>query len=371
MYGNRFFALLIVAIVPSASAHAVSYTATLLHPAGYFESYALGISGSVQVGSVTPTSGFDHAALWTSSSASVVSLDQGAFVTSRAIGASGATQVGVGYISDLGDRAILWNGSSQNPINLHPVGYNYSIVHNMSGTHQVGGATKTSALGRYHAMLWNGSAASAVDLHPTGFDISIGFGIFGNEQVGFAKTAANVEHAMKWNGTAASAVDLAPLGFTNSRAFDTSGASQVGYASGFTFVVGSQTLIDNNLHAMKWSGTAASAVDLHPSAFKSSQALGIFGDTQIGFAVTSDGIRHAMLWQGSAASVIDLNSLFTAMSPAFVGSDARGIGAGGLIVGNAYDANGTTYAVLLTPVPEPCTVVLLAAGLTWLALLRR
>src|ERR1700722_15111910 len=74
----------------------------------------------------------------------------------------------------------------------------------------------------------------------------------------------------------------------------TDGIQQVGYAyvspsSGFT-------------HAILWSGTAASAVDLNPVGTKNSEAIGVFGNQEVG-----DGDKGALLWYGTAASVVDLN----------------------------------------------------------------
>ena len=59
-------------------------------------------------------------------------------------------------------------------------------------------------------------------------------------------------------------VDLTPSGFNQCTATDISGTQQVGYGSGNT-----------DYHALLWSGTAASAVDLHPSGFDRSIAYGI------------------------------------------------------------------------------------------------
>ena len=50
------------------------------------------------------------------------------------------------------------------------------------------------------------------------------------------------------------------------------------------------------------------AIDLNPSGFLNSHALGVSGGQQVGdgFGLATGG-THALLWSGSAASVIDLN----------------------------------------------------------------
>jgi hypothetical protein len=50
------------------------------------------------------------------------------------------------------------------------------------------------------------------------------------------------------------------------------------------------------------------AIDLHPSGFTSSEALGVSGGQQVGFGESVEGGGpHALLWTGSAGSVVDLH----------------------------------------------------------------
>src|SRR5262249_12513465 len=116
-----------------------------------------------------------------------------------------------------------------------------------------------------------GTAASAVDLHPTNLANSIASalqGTDGTHQVGYADfffsfEQGTVEHAMLWSGTAASAVDLHPtnssLDILNSQALRGAGQQQVGWG----FYVGGPNA---GSHALLWTGTAASTVDLNPTA---------------------------------------------------------------------------------------------------------
>ena len=121
---------------------------------------------------------------------------------------------------------------------------------------------------------------TATILQPTGIDGSYAFGVAGGSQVGqgYGPSTGNNAHALLWSGTAASMVDLNPTGFNNSYAWGNSVTNQVGYGSG----IGS----GNNDHALLWSGTAASAIDLHPSGFTRSYAHGVFGTRQVGEGLT-------------------------------------------------------------------------------------
>ncbi|MEY2430110.1 MAG: hypothetical protein QOJ40_2995, partial [Verrucomicrobiota bacterium] len=107
-------------------------------------------------------------------------------------------------------------------------------------------------------------------------------------------------------------------------------------------------------HALLWSGTAGSAVDLHPSGFDNSYALGISGSQQVGYGYTSGVIQHALLWSGTAESVVDLGSF---LSSDYADSIAQGIDADGNVIGYAtYIATGTPHAILWRVVPESVVI---------------
>jgi hypothetical protein len=145
------------------------------------------------------------------------------------------------------------------------------------------------------------------------------------QQVGYGPVGAS-PHALLWSGSAQSMVDLNPAGATDSQANGVSNGQQVGSAD-----VGGQP------KAILWSGSAASAVDLTPSGYTFSFAYGVSNGQQVGTAYTTSS-THAFLWSGSAASAIDLNPAFA------VTSDARAI-SNGQIVGIAT-LSGITHAVL-------------------------
>jgi hypothetical protein len=77
-------------------------------------------------------------------------------------------------------------------------------------------------------------------------------------------------HAAQYSATL-----LHPLSaYRSSYAADVSGSSQVGY--------GHETSILGNDHALLWSGTAESVVDLNPPGFTYSRAWGVSGSSQVG-----------------------------------------------------------------------------------------
>jgi probable HAF family extracellular repeat protein len=147
--------------------------------------------------------------------------------------------------------------------------------------------------GAQHAFLWTNNG-SVIDLNPPSSAGSNAYGVSNNQEVG----AAYAGHAVLWSGTAASAVDLHPAWATGiSLAQGTDGTRQVGWTS------------RSGIHATFWSGTAASAVDLHPAGYENSQAFGVSATKQIGYGSFGNvgNNWHALLWSGTAASVVDLH----------------------------------------------------------------
>ncbi|MCB0183653.1 MAG: hypothetical protein KDE31_05285, partial [Caldilineaceae bacterium] len=186
-------------------------------------------------------------------------------------------------------------------VDLNPTGFTESRGMALAENRQVGQGRSPTATGNlFHALLWQGSANSYVDLNPTGFNASIANGIWGNYQVGNGLTTSLQTHALLWNGTAGSFVDLNPPEYSSSIAYDVWAENQVG----------------------KGSGTATGGMD------------------------------HALLWHGTAASVVDLHPFLSGLSITMTRSEARAVDAQGTITGTAFDASGTRYAVLWTPIIE-------------------
>lgn len=271
-----------------------------------------------------------HALLWWSTAESIMDLTPTGFDFSIARGVSGGQQVGEGYGSATGGifHALLWFSTPDSLVDLHPVGFLSSNAYGVSGGQQVGWGFHPS--GGKHALLWSGSAEAVVDLNPSipgiyseAFDVSDGqqvgrcWGIYGNSW------GHTNRHAYLWSGTAESAVDLhPPIGFASSNALRISGGQQVGYGS------------YPGWHALLWSGTPDSVVDLNPNGIDRSEAWGVAGGMQVGYGRGSatGGESHALLWSGTADSVVDLHSYLTAD---YNYSQAWDIDSSGVIVGEA------------------------------------
>ncbi len=183
------------------------------------------------------------------------------------------------------------------------------------------------------AMALLGSSAGAetyscVDLGPVGLVVSQAQGISsdGSQQVGTGFASHDDpygNHALLWSGSAQSVVDLQPSGFLTSDAYGANGGEQVGigYLGRFSS------------HALLWHGSADSYIDLHPSGYLTSGAWATNGKQQVGRAVPPGiyGVTggHAILWNGSAEDYVDLNPPGFRESSARALTDTQQVGYGG------------------------------------------
>lgn len=341
-----------------AARAAVAYKATVLHPiSGIEQSTAEDVSANTQVGLGvgTATGGISHALLWRGIPASVVDLHPAGYTATRGAGAWDEYQVGQGTIQQgifSYIRALLWNGTPDSVVDLHPTNPSFSLFKNSQAL-AIHGNTQVGELWGDHsdtrrAVMWHGSAVSAINLHPTGYRNSIALDTFMNFQVGEGDG-----RALLWNGSAASVVVLHPSGYERSRAEGISATGQVGYGH-----------INFQDHALLWRGTAASVIDLHPTGFSESRAYGANDSIQVGMARgnATGGKPHAFVWSGSSDSAVDLHAALTRLPITFLESNAYDADNNGTIVGYGFDGN-TSYAILWTPVPEPCTLLLAACGM--------
>lgn len=335
---------------------AQSYYSNDLTPAGNSSGKLNGTSGGKQVGASIGSSGSHHAVLLTGNALSAVDLHPTGHYYSMATSADDSQQGGWSY-TPAGLHAVVWSGSASSCVDLHPSGYNFSYCLGVHNGEQVGYAQSQSYfVTGSHAYLWHGSSASGVDLHPGTMMYSRALGVRSGEQVGYVTSVAyaegdylgyhNTSRAVKWNGSALSAVDLHPAGYDASEATCTNGTQQGGW--------GYIALGTSHLHAMMWSGTAASAVDLHPAAYTDSKINAITADRQVGEGwVGAPGaagsVRHALVWSGSAGSVIDLNQYLPA---GYTHGVATGVDANGNVVGYAYN----TYSAAAVPAGAICVV---------------
>ena len=208
-------------------------------------------------------------------------------------------------------------------IDLGPAESIGNAAYGAAGGRQVGVA------GGAQAALWDRSAAGFINLHPAHLGLvgSVATGIGGGQQVGYGLDAANINrlHALLWTGTAASAVDLTPAGWAVALATGTDGTRQFGYGSATDPTGGPESD-----HALMWNGTAAGFTDLNPAGMRLSRILGVGGGQQVGWGrgdATNDGI-HAMLWSGTAGSAVDLAPPDVRQSEAYSAAGGQQVGYG-------------------------------------------
>lgn len=141
------------------------------------------------------------------------------------------------------------------------------------------------------ATLWSGTPGSEVDLDPNGDNVnSIVNAISDGRQGGYVMVDDNLQASL-WEGTAASWVSLHPAEATFSVVTAMNGGQQGGYA-----------LVDDILQASLWNGTADSWMSLHPEGAEYSIINALRDEQQAGEV---DG--HAALWSGTADSWVDLH----------------------------------------------------------------
>lgn len=247
-----------------------------------------------------------------------------------------------GYAYWGNSHAALWSGSAASFVDLS-AGFNATYCNGVHGGQQVGyGETFIYTVAIQHAIVWTGSAASRVDLHPMifGYPFSKAMGVRSGQQVGFVSQIHYPimdsgpvlgSHAVLWTGTATSAVDLTPAGYDSAQALATNGTQQGGWAR--------VALGASQMHAILWTGTAASAVDLNPAMFTDSRITALtdtkqVGDGWVGPAYQAGSVRHALVWTGTADSVVDLNQY---LPTGYTQAVATGIDANGNVAGYAYN----------------------------------
>src|SRR5206468_3397074 len=68
----------------------------------------------------------------------------------------------------------------------------------------------------------------------------------------------------------------------------------------------------NDGHAYLLTGDSLTSIDLHPLGYSSSMALSTDDTQQCGYAFSTSSFgNHAMLWSGSSASAVDLHTMYT------------------------------------------------------------
>jgi probable HAF family extracellular repeat protein len=330
-------ALLLVAIVPATFAE-VTYSVTGLGTLGGGSSYAYGINNSGQVAGYSTTSfNQTHAFIYSGGSMTDLGTLFGSWSQAYAINDQGQVVGG----SD--GRAFLYSGGSM--YNLGMLGTLNSTAYGINNNGQVVGTTSIPG-GAYHGFIKGSGPMTDLGTLGTGSGAN---SINNNGQVvgGYITTSGAYGSYLYNGGTMR---DL-PNTFGGQNTFATAineSGQVVGYAS----------TPNGAQHAFLYSG--GSMIELGTLGDNEfSRAYDINNNGQMVGEGTSGASWHAILFDGQ--TVIDLNSLISQNS-GWTLNHASGINDSGEITGWGTDPLGRTEAFLLTPIPEPATVSLLAFG---------
>ncbi|MBL9146070.1 MAG: hypothetical protein JNM99_20480 [Verrucomicrobiaceae bacterium] len=319
---------------------------------------AAGYTGSV------PNAFTGRATLWTGDGATDLhpSFLDGTGARSVVLGFAGNLQVGSGAGASTGNRNVplAWHDTAASATMLSIPFTNAGGQANATDGLQIVGSAigltrDGTTLGSAHAVIWDVASGTATDI---GTDANL-YDVASGQQVGMVQKG--IANAALWRGTKAYTL-LHPKGAVVSVANGTDGFRQVGYA-GFDIrvrveaVKGAKDKRFNYAHV--WTGTAASALNIHPYAsnadgalFEHSFATKVAGPYIAGYVnvpskINTPAYNRAVVWDASFQA-IDLNAYLPA---GFIGSQALDVDAEGNVAGVMTKADGTRHAVLWIPNP--------------------
>jgi probable HAF family extracellular repeat protein len=370
---------------------ATTYTITDLGTLGSYATgwlYAWGVNDSGQVSGYTYASG--------SSGTRYGFFYDGTMHQLNNLGTGSSIGYGInaqGWVSGLagatgGSHAVIWknpatSGTPTTDIYAYLTGTQRGYGINSNG--QVAAYRSTPSI---DAVYYNG-AATAISLpknptDPGGAASGLGIDPTGTKIVGWAQYTVgspglpiNMAALWTYNGTSWSITNLGPvLGGSGSGTpvgpsdITTVGSATMAINAGGN-AVGFTTNASGSLRAFTYNTTTSAATDLGTfDGFAQTEGMGIATDgTVVGIGFNSSADARAAIYSGgvwtnlsSASVVTNLGSTsFTALV------DASAISPSGkYVVGYGTRSDGTTHAFLLTAVPEPSSLLLVASGLVGL-----
>ena len=349
-------------------AQAVQYSLTdigLL--TGYAASRALGVSDAGQV------AGVDFPASGTSPSRAFVwSAGAGLQMLAPLSGANDSYGVaintnGIAVGSSTWSKAVLWAAGSSVATQLPDLGGTNSYARDINGANAIAGYAKVPS-GSYQATLWSPSGGGGYSVTSlglvSGLNQSYGLGINASGQVvGYGATNQPTDaRAFVWtDGAGISALPLLSGGSVS----EGYGINDSGATTGWS----GSTAGDR---AVLWGNAASGYAPTDLGVLAGDASSRAWALNNAGVVVgrsTGTGGDRAFVWADATAGMVDLNTVLT-NGTGWTVNTAYDVNNLGWIVGWAT-YNGTTHAVLLTPVPAPGGGLLFAAGLLLLGAVRR
>lgn len=209
-----------------------------------------------------------------------------------------------------------------------------------------------------HAVMWQDGTMA--DLFPLGADASCATGINdGGSIVGWAATSLSPTHfvGFLWHG--GFTFELCALGRQQADLDINAQGQVVGWAEKTVRVGQNEVIVDR---AFLWEDGVATDVEGLSRAYAVNDAGQIVGEA------SDSGPARACIWDGGR--LCDLQQMVVD-APGWRLGTAYDINEHGQIVGTGWNQANAFRGFLLTPIPEPATLALVAAGLGALAARRR
>lgn len=351
------------------------WTVTSYHPVGADSSNAHGIDGDRLVGGVAhpdPTYGvLEHPTAWSVATGATTDLTPtgsvGGVVTDVADGVlvgwwwwPYSTPQGTGYHQ----HAARWYGDAGSHDDLQPSGWEFGSVSATDGAQHVGTLRWDESSTNGDGAVWTEPSSWPTFLTPPDAWGSSATAVSDGAQYGSVHLGFGVVHAARWTGSAASFVDLNPPG------------SSWSYVSGAGDgqAVGRATLGGVHRAALWWE-PSGSFVDLTPPDASSAELRATRGGYQLGSASFDSSGTKNLIWAGTSTEFVDLDAV---AGDAWTSTYARDLDvlADGTILVAGYGrsvAEDRTEALLWRMQPTeltsgPATVSLAVGGSVALAL---
>jgi hypothetical protein len=304
-----------------------------------------------EVRAVAPGQAYGFAGMPANNAPAIWDLPGGALT---ALGPPAATGAITGMFGDqlvghINGHAAMWVGAEHTQINLPDVGYYGSSVLATSGEWQAGGVGGFLP-GSGRAAVWH-NGEEPIILHPQDGYESAALAADGQYQGGWVRFyqsngfPAGNTHAVVWSGTAQSMIDL-------------NGNHEGSVVNGMFHgqIVGG---VDSE--AALWPDLSSSFIPLNPPGVTAAQLYGTCGSAQVGQAVTNFG-GAAAIWFGTAESFTPLNFY---LPPNYRASGATSVcESNGMFYVGGWAINSDTgreEGFVWVGVPEPAPLALFVA----------